>query len=325
MCGHFQFPFWACVLSSPLERKRPKDPPKDAKDTLCFTGGPDAWETFWSLQDSSRLSAHKISETTSTVRKALLGVLSRPQLLLATMVCCCDTIGNLTRVIVAVVTAGGVSSTGRRRRRPLLKSVRSIPPISPLALCTVYKLLQVILQIFATLDCEFIKYQAIGVPDGLSRTIGLFVEHESNNNECPKLIFGSEDVLDDDPFFKTGRAMIILSLIAAACGGTLVMFEFFCCKVCCAVLLENLFFLGAMVTGSLTFLAYHNPYCDTIEEKAQEVLDEKSIITEANELFECTLGQGTVYNICAISLYMVAFVVLCCAPKPTPLIHQLRK
>jgi len=240
------------------------------------------------------------------------------------MVCCCDQLGNLSRVIVAVVTAGGVSSTGRRRPLPN-QSVPAFTQSHRFALRTVHQLLQVILQIFATLDCEFIKYEAIGLPDGFSRTIGLFVEHESNNNECSKLIFGSEDVLDDDPFFKTGRAMIILSLIAAACGGSLVMFEFFCCKVCCAVLLENLFFLGAMVTGSLAFLAYHNPYCDTIEEKAQEVLDEQSLQTEANELFECTFGQGSVYNVCALAFYLVAFVVLCCAPKPTPLIHQLRK
>jgi len=180
--------------------------------------------------------------------------------------------------------------------------------------------------VFAAKDCEFIKYEASEIlPEGMSRTIGLFVDHEQNSNECLKMINDSEGLPDDDPFFKAGRAMIILSLIGAFCAGCMVMFEFFCCRVCCAVLVENLAYLGAVVTGALAFLAYHNEFCDTIQEKALEALKEKAIITERNELFECTFGQGSTYNVCAIAFYLAAAIVLCFSPKPTPLIHQLCK
>ena len=157
----------------------------------------------------------------------------------------------------------------------------------------------------------------------MSRTIGLFVDFESDNNGCPKHV--SYDVLDDDPFFKTARSMIILSLVAAFCGGCMVLFEFFCCRVCCAVVLEDLAYLGAAVTGGLVYLAYHNEYCDTVEEKLDQAIDEKAVLTGHNELYECTFGQGSIYNLCAVVFYLAAMVVLCCSPKPTPLVHQCRK
>lgn len=163
------------------------------------------------------------------------------------------------------------------------------------------------------------------LPAGLSRTIGLFVEHEENTNECLKNIVDHEDLLGDDPYFKSARSMMILSLVGAFCAGCMVMFEFFCCRVCCAVLLENIAYLSSIAMGALVFLAYHNPYCDTIEEKFDESIEEKAIVTQQNEMFECTLGQGSVYHICAIGLYAVAMAVLCCSPKPTPLISQLSK
>lgn len=176
------------------------------------------------------------------------------------------------------------------------------------------------------MDCEFIKYEASPMlPAGLSRTIGLFVEHEENTNECLKNIVDHEDLLGDDPYFKSARSMMILSLVGAFCAGCMVMFEFFCCRVCCAVLLENIAYLSSIAMGALVFLAYHNPYCDTIEEKFDESIEEKAIVTQQNEMFECTLGQGSVYQVCAIGLYAVAMAVLCCSPKPTPLISQLSK
>jgi hypothetical protein len=175
------------------------------------------------------------------------------------------------------------------------------------------------------MDCEFIKYEAQGLPDGMSRTIGLFVDHDQNDSECLKNVNDSEDLLDDDAFFKTARAMITLSLIGAFCAGCMVMFEFFCCRVCCAVLLEDLAYLGAVATGGLVYLAYHNPYCDTIQEKAQDVLDETIFGNDTKELYECKFGQGSTYNLCAMLFYLAAMIVLCFSPKPTPLIHQMRK
>ena len=179
------------------------------------------------------------------------------------------------------------------------------------------------------MDCEFIKYEAIDLADSMSRTIGLFVDHERNDNECLKVIHDTQGLLEDDRFFKTGKSMIILSLIGGFCAGCMVTFEFFCCRVCCAVLLENLAYLGAVVTGALSFLAYHNIYCDTFKEKFDDVAEDKRlsavINTYTDENYECRLGQGSTYNVCAITFYLCAVVVLCCSPKPTPLIHQMRK
>ena len=176
------------------------------------------------------------------------------------------------------------------------------------------------------MDCEFIKYEAgPSLPAGMSRTIGLFVEYEENSNECLTMITESEDVLGNDPFFKTARSMMILSLMGAFAAGCLVLFEFFCCRICCAVLLETLTFFASITCGALVFLAYYNPYCDTAEELFNDTLDTKDLTFQANEAFECTFGQGSTFNVLAICFYAAASIVLCCSPKPTPLISQMRK
>ena len=160
---------------------------------------------------------------------------------------------------------------------------------------------QIIFQVFAAMDCEFIKYEASPMlPAGLSRTIGLFVEYDENSNECLTVITDSEDVLGGDPFFKTARSMMILSLIGAFGAGCLVLFEFFCCRICCAVLLETLTFFVSIVCGALVFLAYYNPFCDTAEEMFNDSLETQDLTFQANEAFECTFGRGSTFNVIAI-------------------------
>jgi len=191
--------------------------------------------------------------------------------------------------------------------------------------------LQIILQIYASLDCEFIKYEpSTALPASFSKTFSLFTEESSG--ECPKLYNDADGLLNDDAFFKTAQSMIVISLICAFLAGAMVTFEFFCCRVCCAVLLEDMAYLVAIFTGGLVYLAYLNPYCDSPDEKLNDALnitgkaDALDVVTNShNELYECTFGQGSKYNVGAMLLYAVAMVVLCCSPKPTPLLRQMSK
>jgi hypothetical protein len=177
---------------------------------------------------------------------------------------------------------------------------------------------QIALQLLAASHCEFIKFDSKVLPDG---TLGLFADED----KCGHHI--GSTALHDDEFFKTGKIMIALSLAGAFCAGCLVLFEFLCCRVCCAVLLENLAYLGSAACGGLVYLVYLNVYChDSLQEKAESTLENNGLKAKTGALlYECKFGEGSTYNLCAVCFYLAAMIVLCFSPKPTPLIRQLRK
>ena len=173
------------------------------------------------------------------------------------------------------------------------------------------------------MDCEFIVWESDEVEtDG---TIGLFTS-EDDMEECPRnLVIGD---FDDDTMLKTSRSMISLSLISAMIAAALVSFEFFCCKVCCAVMLENITYLVAVVTGALVYIAYANELCTGNPKDFATDLEFVDVVMgkdDASVLYDCSFGKGSTYNLCAIVFYLAASIVLCCSPKPTPLLHQCRK
>jgi len=117
----------------------------------------------------------------------------------------------------------------------------------------------------------------------------------------------------DDAMLKAARAMIALAIAAAAAGGTLVLFEFVCCKiVCCASCVEGLAYLAAQVCSGLAFLAYGSEFCNLAIGTSTDTPIESS----------CSFGKGATYNVLALACYLASGIVLACSPKPTPLLHK---
>ncbi len=63
-----------------------------------------------------------------------------------------------------------------------------------------------------------------------------------------------EYVLDDEwytgSWITSARSCLIISMICGAAATTMVTFEWICCEVCCAGILEGLAFAGAWIFGS---------------------------------------------------------------------------
>ena len=99
---------------------------------------------------------------------------------------------------------------------------------------------------------------------------------------------------------------MVFALIFAFAGGCMVVFEFLCCNVPCAGCLESLSYGSALLCTCLVYLAFGSEMCYSND-------------------FDCSFGKGSTYNLMALAAYGGAWVILCCSPKPTPLISQCSK
>lgn len=186
--------------------------------------------------------------------------------------------------------------------------------------CCILSIFQLILQGSAALACEFIRYQAPpSLPDRSSRTIGLFTDYDVKDNECPKqLRDDKKGILAEDFCYVTAQTMLILSLIGALTAGCMVTVEIFCHRQRWTLIITNVAYLICIVTGAAIFMAYFNPYCDIFTENAdleENTFDEDAEFQNNDELFECTVGQGSIYNACAVVIYSIAMITLFFAPE----------
>lgn len=230
------------------------------------------------------------------------------------MVCCCDQIGNLTRVIILGFAGLGVSC-----QLSVLEShdFISLCPLFPHHGFTT----QIALQVLASTNCEFMKYESDEYTDG---KIGLFVDND-DIEKCPSNM-GTEE-LDEDPFMRAARAMMTLSILAAFGGACLVSFEFLCCRICCAAILESLAFQAATLLGGLAYLSFGSEYCtgepeDTLQAAVEDVAFGSQDI---GDLYNCSFGKGCSLNVGAMVIYFAVSVALCFTPKPTPVLSQFTK
>lgn len=155
----------------------------------------------------------------------------------------------------------------------------------------------IVLQSWAAYDCEFLKFNA----NGSSGTLGLFRWYLPDANMATCTDADYEDT--KDPMLTAARAMCVMAICFAFCGGALVAFEWLLCKIPCAGCVEGLMYSGAKMCTCLVYLAYGSTLC-----------------IDAN--FSCTFGQGASYNISALACYFAAGLVLCCSPKPDPIFKQ---
>lgn len=162
--------------------------------------------------------------------------------------------------------------------------------------------------------------------DDFDGKIGLFVEND-DLEKCPSNVGAvvNAQQLDDDPYMKAARSMMTFSIIFGVSALCLVSFEFLCCRICCASVLESLALTAAAVTGGLAYLSFGSEYCtgepqETIASAADLILGGDG--DDINELYTCAFGKGCSMNVTAMVIYLGAAVALCCTPKPSPLLTK---
>ena len=92
-------------------------------------------------------------------------------------------------------------------------------------------------------NCEFIQF-------GQENYASIGIWFYGVAGECTD----EEFALEEEGWFTgswiaTSRSCLILSMIAGAAALIMVMFEWLCCQVCCAGVLEGLAYAGAWILG----------------------------------------------------------------------------
>jgi hypothetical protein len=126
-------------------------------------------------------------------------------------------------------------------------------------------------------------------------TIGLFEWDAPGSNSCAEW---DSDLLGQS--LTTARASITLAIIFAFIAGFLVLFEMIFLRICCSRLVESTAFFLAQAFTWLVYVVYGSTYCTT---------------------GDCDMGSGAYYNMVAGILYFIASLLMCCTPKPEPLIR----
>jgi hypothetical protein len=113
----------------------------------------------------------------------------------------------------------------------------------------------------------------------------------------------------NDSMLKASRTMIILAMLFAFGAGCTILLEWLCCNIPCAGCLQGLAYGAAVTCSGLVYVIYGSHYCGTSS-------------VQAYMQSSCSFGVGSSYNIAAMALYMIAWVLLCCTPEPDPLRKQ---
>jgi len=202
------------------------------------------------------------------------------------MVCCCNTIGNIFRLIIV----GGCA----------------------------FALAMQILNIYS---CEFIT-----VDDG---SIHVGIWYQGTNGEC-NTEPGASYSAEEDSLVAWARTSLLVSMIAGFIAGTLVLFEWLCCEVCCAGCIEGGAFIVAWACGLGVYMIYGVDGCgkvgdeigdDMFSNAAENIIPDSiiNIPTGAG----CEWGTGATFNLLACISYFGAGVLLCFAPQPKPICKQI--
>lgn len=229
------------------------------------------------------------------------------------MVCCCDNIGIISRLAVLGFTGLAV----RHSTEFVRHASRSLCVSHSLT----HLIAQIFLQIMATADCEFMKYES----DDFDGTIGLMIDND-DLDKCPRAVgavLSDTEDLDDDPYMRAARSMLTMSIVFGFGAACLVCFEFLCCRICCAAVLESLALTGAATMGGLAYLSFGSEYCTGDPQAAASTA--KDIVFgdgDVDDLYKCSFGKGCSMNLTAMVIYLAAAAVLCCTPKPSPLLTK---
>jgi hypothetical protein len=143
--------------------------------------------------------------------------------------------------------------------------------------------------------------------EGNDRAVGLYRFYDTNSTECVNH-FEEDDFGQAEKSARMGGTMAIL----LACFSLLLMLmEFVCCRCCCSKIFMGLALFLAVIFQGLTFLFFNSDqFCDG------------DIFEEIRHQKPCSIADGSVYSICASTMYYLALVFMWWTPKPEPLSKQ---
>mmetsp|Transcript_55263 Transcript_55263/g.134235 ORF Transcript_55263/g.134235 Transcript_55263/m.134235 type:complete len:188 (+) Transcript_55263:168-731(+) len=167
-------------------------------------------------------------------------------------------------------------------------------------------LLALALQFLVTYDCAFLDFTANG--NSLA-SLGLWFI--GVGGEC--LTDSSFDPPNEDGLIQGARSCLILSMIFGGGALVLVIFEWFCCQICCAGMIEGIGFAGAWILGSSVYMVYGLDICQT-PSTGVGIPGFPDLSSST-----CEWGSGATFNICAVICWLGCGVLLCCAPQPEPI------
>ncbi|KAG7339430.1 hypothetical protein IV203_025393 [Nitzschia inconspicua] len=172
------------------------------------------------------------------------------------------------------------------------------------------------LQFVVMFNCDFIQF-------GEANYASLGLWFYGVDGTCSD----EEFQLEDNEAWFTGawvsssRSCLSISMFCGAAATIMVTFEWLCCEVCCAGVLEGLAFCGAWVLGLMAFGMYGIDACQNPGEFSTWLANSQGN-TDITDSAECVWGLGSTYNLVACVLYFGSGFLLCCAPQPTPICRK---
>jgi hypothetical protein len=155
--------------------------------------------------------------------------------------------------------------------------------------------------ILAAQSCEFIEFSGVvGLNTGAA---GLFSYTDPNGAGCVE--YPADATIE--PTDNTARVCGALAAFFGFIALCLILFEFCICKLWCARCLLSGVYAVAYVCQGITFLIYNNgTFC-----------------TAGGT--NCSWGQGSTWSVLALILYFISSCIMCCTPRPDPLLCKHRE
>lgn len=207
------------------------------------------------------------------------------------MVCCCQTIGNLFRLIIV---GGCVFGLG--------------------------------MQTLNLYSCDFFHFT--GTTNSLG--IWYIDDGNGCDLDAPYLAVAA-DTAESLSLVATARSAAVLSMLFGAVAGILVAWEWLFCALPCASCLEGLAFAAASVCGLGVYLIWGIRECGDLKDDLGDGDSDSDSNIDYGEYVspflpegiptgtKCEWGPGATYNLMAVIAFFGAGVLLCFAPKPDPL------
>lgn len=212
------------------------------------------------------------------------------------MVCCCNTIGNIFRL---VIVCGCVFALG--------------------------------MQFLNIYSCDFIHSKS---DDSLSIGIWFQTTLSSDGTGTVECNFDEGSYTAEENSLVAGaRSALIISMLCGIAALVMVMFEWCLCEICCAGILEGAAFVGAWFCGAGVYMIYGIDGCGKLEDEINDITGDDTISNFGESLIpdsiiniptgsDCDWGQGATYNLLACIAYFGCGILLCCTPQPKPICKQ---
>jgi len=151
-----------------------------------------------------------------------------------------------------------------------------------------------------TTSCQFVDMYATG-----GKTMGIYYESDSRGS-CYNSSYGT-----DDPFVKSARAMIVISILSGGLGGFLVLLDWIFFDFNYAGAFQAVAFSLAWSSAAVTFIFYGAKVCQKDSYEGFYDLMSSLAASIEGELSGCKFSQSSTYMVVAAVIYFICGFLLC--------------